>query len=147
MSKRKRALSEKLKNTNSKQYQLELSKDWSANWKEDQLGLVRMLETAIKTKSHDGLCIATGQLKTVTKKRFGALENAFDTLASSDNSIEHDMKVSITHIKTFTYALGKMNWNDLIVNSGKSELTDNEAVKFVESIQALRSQLVKLTTG
>lgn len=60
----------------------EILTDWSGSWKAEQLGLITQLEQAIKADDYDQLCIATGQLKAMSNKRFDALPNIFSKLTS-----------------------------------------------------------------
>jgi hypothetical protein len=54
--------------------------EWITSWQQDQFDLIKQLEQAIKTDNYDNLCIATGQLKEVTLKRFEGLNNVIKIL-------------------------------------------------------------------
>lgn len=83
-----RSISQRLKRAKSSEGKQEAALDWAANWEQEQLKLISLLEQAIKQNNRDQLCIATGQLKAVTKKRFEALTNVL-TLFSDKNHQEN----------------------------------------------------------
>jgi Golgi nucleoside diphosphatase len=84
MSKRNRSIGDRLKNSRSNTWQLEICNEWAIKWEKDQMNIVKMLEAAIRNNDYDNLCRATGQLKTVTKKRFSAIPNIFNNLADTE---------------------------------------------------------------
>lgn len=82
MSKR-RSIGERLQKARSPEVIAEIVTDWSADWRRDQMDIVRQLETAIQTMDYDALCSATGQLKSVTEKRFDGLAGVVRRLTSN----------------------------------------------------------------
>ncbi len=75
-----RSIATRLSRAKSPQAREALLKDWVANWREDQFDIIRQFEQAIGTMDYDAFCIATGELKAVTEKRFPALENVLKKL-------------------------------------------------------------------
>lgn len=82
---KRRSIGERLNRAKTAKVKQEIAVDWAANWHAEQQGLITRLEQAIKTDNFDELCIATGQLKTVTEKRFSALPNVITTLSTSED--------------------------------------------------------------
>lgn len=64
----------------------EILNDWSASWSSEQLTLIKRIESAIRSDDYDELCVACGQLKAVTEKRFAALPKIFDRLTTEARS-------------------------------------------------------------
>lgn len=81
----RKSISQRLNTAKSLQTKQEIALDWSANWSQEQVELIKQLETAIKTDNYDDLCIITGQLKAVTLKRFEALPNVIKLLTEQTN--------------------------------------------------------------
>lgn len=79
-----RSIGERLRKARSPEARRQLLTDWAANWRADQMDIVRQLEDAIRAADHDALCSATGQLKAVTEKRFEGLTNLLRKLSSED---------------------------------------------------------------
>lgn len=79
-----RSIGERLSRAKSPEAREELLKDWVANWQADQMGIVRQFQHALQTMDYDALCIATGELKAVSQKRFPALERVLRTLQGLD---------------------------------------------------------------
>jgi len=59
---------------------LEIVTDWATSWENDQMQLIKQLEAAIRSNDFDALCIATGQLKAVTQKRFEGFASIIEDL-------------------------------------------------------------------
>ncbi len=81
-----RSISQRLRRAKSLKVKQLTALDWATNWQQEQLQLIALLEQAIKQNNYDQLCIATGQLKAVSNKRFDALNNVLKLL-SEENSI------------------------------------------------------------
>ena len=75
-----RSISQRLKKAKSIEVRREILRDWSAAWQREQMELIGQLEQAIKHDDYDALCIATGQLKAVSQKKFEALPRVIETL-------------------------------------------------------------------
>lgn len=80
-----RSISQRLKRAKSLEAKQATAMEWSLHWFDEQMQLIEQLERAIRTRSHDDLCIATGQLRAVTKKRFDALNNVLGLLSVSEH--------------------------------------------------------------
>ena len=74
--KKERSITQKLKRAWSKERLSEISDEWIAAWKKEQSGLIDRLGAAIEKDDFDEQCIATGELRAVTNKRFAGLKNA-----------------------------------------------------------------------
>lgn len=75
-----RSIAQRLKKTKKMSVKLEIITDWATGWENDQMQLIKQLEAAIKSKDFDTLCIATGQLKAVTQKRFEGFASIIEDL-------------------------------------------------------------------
>lgn len=81
-----RSINQRLNRAKSLDTKREILTDWTANWKGEQLILIKQLEHAISNDDYDQLCIVAGQLKAVTDKRFDALPKIFDKLTVEADS-------------------------------------------------------------
>lgn len=59
--------------------------EWVLSWSSDQSYVIKILEAAIRAKDWDKVCIATGQIKSITEKRFEGLQSVIDHLINRDN--------------------------------------------------------------
>lgn len=84
MSQQHRSITQRLKRAKSPASKLAAASDWAANWQQEQTGLIRDLERAVADDDYDQLCIASGQLKAVTIKRFTALPKVIEALNDRD---------------------------------------------------------------
>lgn len=75
-----RSISQRLAKAKSPETKREVVNDWIANWYKEQLSLIAQIEKAINHDDYDQLCIATGQLKAATEKRFTALPKVIQAL-------------------------------------------------------------------
>ena len=75
-----RSLGQRLRRAGSAGVRREIITDWADTWLAEQQHIVQMLEQAIKTDDYGLYCRATGQLKTVTDKRFNGLLNAIKNM-------------------------------------------------------------------
>ena len=82
---KRRSIGERLSRAKSPEVKQEVALDWAADWKREQKSLIAKLEQAVKTDDYDQLCIVTGQLKSVTEKRFNALQNVINKVSDVGN--------------------------------------------------------------
>lgn len=72
-----RSIGQRLKSARSPEALHATLADWAADWRRDQMDILRQLELAIgddpEAIDYDALCSATGQLRSVTEKRFEGL--------------------------------------------------------------------------
>lgn len=80
-----RSVAQRLKRAKSSQVKQNIALDWATNWHKEQAELINRLGNAISTDNYDDLCIAAGQLKAVTDKRFAALPNILNSLSQSED--------------------------------------------------------------
>lgn len=79
---KRRSIGERLKSARSSEAIRETVTDWAADWRRDQMDIVRQFERAVQAMDYDALCSATGQLKSVTEKRFEGLAGIVRRLTS-----------------------------------------------------------------
>jgi hypothetical protein len=77
-----RSITQRLQRAKSPEARRAVVTDWAANWRNEQMGLIRDLERALKADDYDQLCIATGQLKAVSEKRLSGLACVVDALTN-----------------------------------------------------------------
>lgn len=75
-----RSISQRLAKAKSPESKEEAALDWAQSWEREQLALIAKLEQGIKHDNYDDLCIATGQLKAVSNKKFEALPKVITKL-------------------------------------------------------------------
>ena len=75
-----RSISQRLQRAKSPELKQEIAQEWAISWYQEQMALIAKLEHAIQNNNIDQLCVATGQLKAVTSKRFDALPNVLNSL-------------------------------------------------------------------
>ena len=86
---KRRSIGERLKAARSPEARLETVTDWVADWRRDQMDIVRQLEQAIgddpAAMDWDDLSSATGQLRSVTERRFEGLAGLVRRLTEQTN--------------------------------------------------------------
>lgn len=70
----------RLRSAKTRPRRREILTEWRHNWYDDQMDIVAQLERAIGRMDYDALCIATGQLRAVTEKRFLGLDSVIRRL-------------------------------------------------------------------
>ena len=75
-----RSITQRLQRAKSPEARRAAVTDWAANWRNEQMGLIRDMERALKADDYDQLCIATGQLKAVSEKRLAGLARVVEIL-------------------------------------------------------------------
>lgn len=87
---KRRSIGERLKSARSPEAISATVTDWAADWRRDQMDIVRQLEQAIgddpAAMDWDDLCSATGQLKSVTEKRFDGLAGVIRRLTDKSTN-------------------------------------------------------------
>lgn len=81
-----RSISQRIKRAKSIETKREIIGDWANSWKNEQCSLIIRLGQAVKDNDYDELCIVTGELSAVTKKKFDALPNVFNLLMQAKDN-------------------------------------------------------------
>lgn len=75
-TKNRRTITQYIRRAHSKERLLELAEKWINDWETEQTGLINRLGNAVARNDYDEECICTGQLRTITEKRFAGLKNS-----------------------------------------------------------------------
>lgn len=81
-----KSISQRLKTAKSIDTKKLVAQDWATNWQAEQTALIDMLGKALHKNNFDELCIAVGQLKAVTQKKFEGLTKVIEILSLNDKN-------------------------------------------------------------
>lgn len=79
-----KSINQRLKTAKSLTVKQAILEKWALDWQFEQMMLIRNLEHAIRSNNYDQLCITTGQLKTVSQKKFEALPKIFGQIIGDE---------------------------------------------------------------
>ena len=90
MSQQQRSISQRLKKAKSPESKLATVIEWSQSWESEHNALIKRLEQALSNDNYDANCIALGELKAASSKKFNALPNVLKVLLNQESTKDHE---------------------------------------------------------
>lgn len=80
LPKKNRSIAQRIDRAKGKDAVREIAMDWAGTWQKEQESVVERLGKSISEDDFDAQCIAAGELKTITEKRFAGLRSMIERL-------------------------------------------------------------------
>lgn len=81
LQKKNRSIGQRIGRAKGKESVRKIALDWADTWHKEQESVVERLGKSISDDDFDAQCIAAGELKTITGKRFSGLRSVIEKLS------------------------------------------------------------------
>ena len=81
LQKKNRSIGQRIGRAKGKESVRKIALDWASTWQKEQESVVERLGKSISDDDFDAQCIAAGELKTITEKRFSGLRSVIEKLS------------------------------------------------------------------
>lgn len=81
LPKKNRSIGQRISRAKGKESVRKIALDWAGTWQKEQESVVERLGKSISDDDFDAQCVAAGELKTITEKRFSGLRSVIEKLS------------------------------------------------------------------